>query len=180
MARWKGTIAGGRPRAQHLVTKLFCLSAQLSEVARRCSYSVAAASVPTRRAAPPLPAASPHRRSRSACRSTPSCGPPSTWRQSGARPRSGSRRVRARLRHWIVVPQVALSLVLLVVAAIHVRALSSIELSDLGYQTDQALTLRVNRWEWTPPYGSGGNDAQRLQEEAAAKLRTFAATSLRE
>jgi predicted permease len=53
------------------------------------------------------------------------------------------RRVRGRLRYGVVIPQIALSLVLLLVAALHVRALSAIELFDLGYQTSNTVVLNV-------------------------------------
>jgi predicted permease len=55
------------------------------------------------------------------------------------------RHVRSRLGHWVVVPQVALSLVLLLVAGIHVRALMTIELADLGYSTERSVVLSFAR-----------------------------------
>jgi putative ABC transport system permease protein len=39
----------------------------------------------------------------------------------------------ARLRYWVVIPQVGLSLVLLLAAGFHVRSLMRIELADVGY-----------------------------------------------
>jgi predicted permease len=56
---------------------------------------------------------------------------------------AGTRPTRARLRHWIVMPQLALSLVLLVLAAVHVRALRLVETSNLGYATDGAMVFRI-------------------------------------
>ena len=57
----------------------------------------------------------------------------------------GSRRTGAGLRRWIVVPQIAFALVLLLVAAVHVRTLVSIELSDLGYRTSGTVVVRATR-----------------------------------
>lgn len=44
-----------------------------------------------------------------------------------------SRQVRSRLRHWIVVPQVCLSLVLLLLAGVFVRTLLKTEFANPGY-----------------------------------------------
>jgi putative ABC transport system permease protein len=55
------------------------------------------------------------------------------------------RRIRTGLRRWVVVPQVALSLVLLIVAAVHVRSLMTVELADLGYSIDRAIVLNFTR-----------------------------------
>jgi predicted permease len=46
-----------------------------------------------------------------------------------------TRQARQRLRHGIVLPQVALSVVLLLVAGVYVRALMRVELADPGYTT---------------------------------------------
>jgi len=55
----------------------------------------------------------------------------------GGSPRVGSTRAtRRRLRHAIVTPQIALSLVLLIGASVHMRALLRTELADPGYRTD--------------------------------------------
>jgi len=54
--------------------------------------------------------------------------------------RSGS-----RIRHWIVIPQLALSVLLLVVASVHVRTLTRIELTELGYATSGGLVVQVRR-----------------------------------
>lgn len=59
------------------------------------------------------------------------------------------KRTAPRLRHWVVIPQLALSLVLLLVAAIHVRALVNIELADLGYRTEGAVVLNFH-WRMEP------------------------------
>jgi hypothetical protein len=46
-----------------------------------------------------------------------------------------------RIRHIITVPQVACSLVLLLVAGVYVRDLLKIELADIGYSTRNILTV---------------------------------------
>ena len=52
---------------------------------------------------------------------------------------------RRRLRHWVVVPQVALSLLLLIVTAVHVRSLRQLEDAPLGYEPNQATVLSLSR-----------------------------------
>jgi predicted permease len=64
---------------------------------------------------------------------------------------ASARRTRARLRHGIVIPQVALSLVLLVVAAVHLRSLMRIEQTDLGYCTGGGLVVRGRLWDSPSP-----------------------------
>ena len=56
-----------------------------------------------------------------------------------------TRGARTRLRRWVVIPQVALSLLLLVVAGVHVRTLMRIDLTNLGYATEGTLFFRVGR-----------------------------------
>jgi predicted permease len=81
------------------------------------------------------------------------------------------------MRHWVVVPQIALSLVLLLVAGVHVRSLMRIEMADVGYRADNAILLQVRRWE--PPISRvqlnrmTGDERRRATEEEAAKTRTF-------
>jgi putative ABC transport system permease protein len=53
------------------------------------------------------------------------------------------RNVRGRLRYGVVIPQIALSLVLLLIAAMHVRALLAIERIDLGYDTHDRAVLNA-------------------------------------
>ncbi|HEX5215629.1 MAG TPA: ADOP family duplicated permease [Vicinamibacterales bacterium] len=88
---------------------------------------------------------------------------------------AGARRVRTRLRHGIVVPQIALSLVLLVVAAIHVRSLLDIELNNLGYRTDGNVVLSISRWEPSvpPAFRPTGDDRVRAENELSARIRAF-------
>jgi putative ABC transport system permease protein len=50
-----------------------------------------------------------------------------------------------RLRHWVVVPQVALSLVLLIVTGVHVRSLQQFDTHALGYEPDRATILSLQR-----------------------------------
>ena len=56
-----------------------------------------------------------------------------------------SGRHQRRLRHWVVVPQVALSLLLLIVTGVHVRSLRQLEGIPLGYEPDQATVLTLSR-----------------------------------
>ena len=58
-----------------------------------------------------------------------------------------TRRVRRRLRHGIVIPQVALSIILLIVAGVHARTLLRFELTDFGYRLENLAVLRVSSWE---------------------------------
>jgi putative ABC transport system permease protein len=79
-------------------------------------------------------------------------------------------RIRSRLRHWVVIPQVGLSLVLLVVAAVHVRGLMRMELNDPGYDTRNAVVLNVARRD-APD--DPRNPRKGLAEERAQRTRTF-------
>jgi predicted permease len=54
-----------------------------------------------------------------------------------------SRRGRARLRHWIVIPQVALSLALLLVAGVAIRTLLKVALVAPGYEPERAAYVEV-------------------------------------
>jgi putative ABC transport system permease protein len=94
----------------------------------------------------------------------------------------GARTVRARLRYWIVVPQVALSLVLLLVAAVHLRSLMRIETTDLGYRTENVTVLSIGRYPPDVPLSQRPrqttDERNRAQEEQAAGVRTFNRTVL--
>ena len=59
-----------------------------------------------------------------------------------------STRGRRRLRYAILVPQVALSIALLVVAGVHARVLFNMEAADVGYRTKDMAVLRAARWDW--------------------------------
>jgi predicted permease len=88
-----------------------------------------------------------------------------------------TRRTRARLRHGIVIPQIAFSLVLLVVAAVLVRALSKLEQSDFGYRTQGAIIVGLNRWD--PRTASSqrtptDEDVRAAGQRAIARSRSFA------
>lgn len=87
----------------------------------------------------------------------------------------GARQARGRLKHWIVVPQVGLSLVLLLVAGVHVRSLIQIEGTDLGYTLDDGLVVTIGRWEPYPTFGVGRTREESLaaQEREAAAVRQF-------
>jgi predicted permease len=58
---------------------------------------------------------------------------------------AGSGTSRRQLRQWVVVPQVALSLVTLVIAGVHGRSLLRLETADRGYQTDGVTAITVSR-----------------------------------
>jgi putative ABC transport system permease protein len=94
---------------------------------------------------------------------------------------AGARHVHGRLKHWIVVPQVGLSLVLLTVAAIHVRALTKIELKELGYRTDQVV---MSVWREEPQANPGAqmrltrDERNVLAENNARKERLFSSNVL--
>jgi len=74
---------------------------------------------------------------------------------------TGHRQSRLRLRYWIVVPQIALSLALLIVAGLYVRVLLTLELADYGYHTDEVAVLSIRM---------AGRDQG---EQAAERHRTF-------
>lgn len=65
---------------------------------------------------------------------------------------AGGRLARRRLRHVILLPQIILSTVLLVVAGVHVRALSAIERAQLGYTIDGVVVMNANHWDIPAPY----------------------------
>jgi putative ABC transport system permease protein len=81
----------------------------------------------------------------------------------------GARRARRGIARWVLVPQVTLALVLLLLAAVHTRALVHIELRDLGYQTD-AVVLEIVRGSALAALGAGN------RSEMMAESRRFNAT----
>jgi predicted permease len=85
----------------------------------------------------------------------------------------GARRTGGGLRRSIVIPQVAMSLVLLLVAAAHVRALHQIESADLGYRTRNVAVLGVGTWKqdkWLRrPYRSESAEAEALEARRFAR-----------
>ncbi|MCR4374721.1 MAG: ADOP family duplicated permease [Acidobacteria bacterium] len=84
-----------------------------------------------------------------------------------------SGRHRDRLRQWVVVPQVALSLILLVVTGVHVRSLRQVENAPLGFERDQAVVLTLSRT--TPedePFAKRRPDRE-IAEEYQALYRTL-------
>jgi putative ABC transport system permease protein len=86
-----------------------------------------------------------------------------------------TRRVRGRLRHGVVIPQVALSMTLLVVAGVHVRSLLGVEQRDLGYHTDDITVLGVGYSDPAEKVApSAGTDARaRFLEERARRSQEF-------
>ena len=77
------------------------------------------------------------------------------------------RAVRSRLRRWVVVPQVALSLVLLIVAGLYVRALMHVELGEVGYRTESRVLLRIG---WRLSYG---DRSMPTEEQRAERARAY-------
>lgn len=80
-----------------------------------------------------------------------------------------SGRYQRQLRHWVVVPQVALSLLLLLVTGVHVRALRQLEDVPLGYEPDQATVFSMarNTPEDATQYGRPRPDAEVAAEYQA-------------
>lgn len=57
-----------------------------------------------------------------------------------------TRQTRRRFRYGIILPQVALALVLLVVAGVHFRALRGIERAGLGYEIQDRVRMYAGYW----------------------------------
>ena len=77
-----------------------------------------------------------------------------------------TKRTRGRIRRWILVPQVGLSLALLLMASVHVRALLAVEFADVGYRTGADIVVM------TTNLGSSDTSLLDDQDQAAAKVRT--------
>ncbi|MEO7189613.1 MAG: ABC transporter permease [Vicinamibacterales bacterium] len=80
------------------------------------------------------------------------------------------RRVRARLRYWIVLPQVAACVGLLLGAGIAVRALIAVATVDLGYKQEQAAMVQ---WAGRRFGVAPGASAQGSHEADTARQRQF-------
>lgn len=85
----------------------------------------------------------------------------------------GSRGSGQRIRRWLVVPQLAISLALLVVAGAHVRGLQRVDLSGLGYSTSGGFVMHVNRWAPRQPPAMSPEERRRTQEEGAERARAY-------
>jgi putative ABC transport system permease protein len=84
---------------------------------------------------------------------------------------AATRPTRARLRHAVVIPQVAVSLLLLLVAGVHVRALAGIELTPVGLDLGRTAMLDVGLVEDdSRPFGPTPPD---LEARRAARSRAF-------
>ena len=81
-----------------------------------------------------------------------------------------SGQTRRRLRHWVVVPQVALSLLLLIVTGVHVRSLRHLEDVPLGYEPDQAAILSLSR---NTPEDDDRTRKRRPAEEVALEYQAI-------
>ncbi|HEY7475734.1 MAG TPA: ADOP family duplicated permease [Vicinamibacterales bacterium] len=77
---------------------------------------------------------------------------------------AGSRQVRSRLRHWVVIPQVCLSLALLLAAGVAVRALTKVALVPPGYEPEHAAFATLDPGV---SIGAQSTHEQRAQEQAA-------------
>jgi predicted permease len=84
----------------------------------------------------------------------------------GAPDEIASPNVRSRLRHLVVVPQIALTLVLLVLAAVYARAVLKIYLTDVGYGLRNVVVLSTERRDT--------REATRNEHPSAASKRTHA------
>jgi putative ABC transport system permease protein len=92
---------------------------------------------------------------------------------TAALPGSGTgvtKRLRSRFQYWVVIPQVSLALVLLLVAAVNVRSLMNLELTNPGYTTSDAVVLNISLPS-TPDDGT--TDRRRLVEKEAERSRLF-------
>lgn len=82
-----------------------------------------------------------------------------------------SRRTRTRLRHGIVVPQVAVSLLLLLVAGVHVRSLTQMEMTNPGYDLDGVAVLSAGLLSRRP--FAPGPPSPAFEAENADRHRRF-------
>jgi predicted permease len=70
-----------------------------------------------------------------------------------------------RVRYWALIPQLSLSVLLLVVAGVHVRALVSIENTDFGYMTEGGVVARVGRTNTPARPLESGTDREKTRED---------------
>jgi putative ABC transport system permease protein len=77
--------------------------------------------------------------------------------------------VTRRLRNVIVIPQIALSVGMLIIAATYVRELRDVEVRNLGYRVEDTLALRVSYWQ-TGATGSPQTEAARARSFFARAL----------
>ena len=83
---------------------------------------------------------------------------------SGTSPRG-----RRHLRHAILIPQVALSIALLVVAGVHARTLLSMERVDPGYRVDDVTVMRLGHWDQFRMYREVASTDWKNVAESSAK-----------
>lgn len=87
---------------------------------------------------------------------------------------TSARKTRRHLRHAIVIPQVALSLVLLLVAGVYVRSLLRVELASPGYDPSQVAvvnaTLRALPDDRPDTHGAQAESRARRQQEFYRQL----------
>lgn len=97
-------------------------------------------------------------------------------------PSGGTRRIRRWMRHVVVVPQIALSLALLVAAGLQIRALLTLERADLGYETGDRIVLSIRLRPDPADINAGDALAERRAQRAQAFHRNVRAqlTGIRE
>jgi putative ABC transport system permease protein len=79
---------------------------------------------------------------------------------------AGNLRSRLRLRHSIVIPQVSLSLVLLLVAGLYGRVLINLEVSNPGYNTDDTVVVGVRLSDEPSPMRARNFTPQEAEKDA--------------
>ena len=93
-------------------------------------------------------------------------------RAIGGGAQSMTRRTRLPFRYGIIVPQIALSLVLLLVAGVYLRDLLSLERADLGFRRDGSFVTRYWMRGETPGLPPA-KDAREQEERHAERVRNF-------
>jgi len=93
---------------------------------------------------------------------------------------ASTRRSSRRIHRSIVVPQIALSLLLLIVASAVVRGLQKQQRIDHGYRTDGGVVLQINRTDPQPLFSMTLNDDERAHRASRERTRalTLASTLL--
>jgi predicted permease len=81
-----------------------------------------------------------------------------------------SGRTGRKLRHWVVIPQVGLSLILLIATGVHVRSLRQLEDVPLGYEPNQVTVLSLAR---NTPEDDDRNLPRRKPEEIAQEYQSI-------
>ena len=88
---------------------------------------------------------------------------------------SATGRTRAGVRHGILIPQVALSLVLLVAAGLQLKTLLSLELADVGYTSDNVVVVKAGLLADPGEKAGDGTLAERRAQRSQAFYRQLRA-----